>query len=425
MSAATIISKEMIMTGFPPTIQSITGTPTLGNLFQAYHHLMYCAQSQFTAYNALNWLFLVVPPNMWNMHLVEPYPTAPENPGLAPNYGAVGTPLDIINAKDTYNNGNKNFQEDANMNRALTERFLSLFFTKHAQAYYTLLVQDPGRRFGVTFTSFYELFGTRDEREIEINRDSMKTSWITQSGFQVLKARFMDAIAVSSFATAPISPKNILNMLLVVILVLGVFQLEYIEWHALPAGQCTILNAWDWWAKKVLMRLKFQKVAGNMNCGMKYGMSTGDDSQEELDGVIEGFAQGHAATQNTIQNLSQGFPELRAQMQQQSNMIQQLQHQLAFSAQQGQQNNDGWNSGRANNNNNNNGSNHANNSNNQGRPNNNNGNRNTSKGRGHGNGNSWNSGGNNSNSGNNSNNSTAPNIYCFTHRLDRLRSQKR
>ena len=116
---------------------------------------MYCAQSQFTVYHTLNWLFLVVPPNMWYMHLVDPHPDPPEKPGLAPNYETIGTPVDIINAKDTYNNRNKNFQEDPNMNRALTEHVLLLFPTKHAHAYYNLLVQDPGRRFGTSFTYFY------------------------------------------------------------------------------------------------------------------------------------------------------------------------------------------------------------------------------------------------------------------------------
>ena len=85
----------------------------------------------------------------------------------------------------------------------------------------------------------------------------MKAPWNPQSGFQVLKARFMDAIAVTYFDEAPLSPNNVLNMLLAVILATCVFQLEYSEWHALPANERTILNAWDWWAKKVLMRLKF------------------------------------------------------------------------------------------------------------------------------------------------------------------------
>ena len=138
----------------------------------------------------------------------------------------------------------------------------------------------------MTFTYFYELFGTRGEQEIELNRDSMKAPWNPQSGFQVLKARFMAAIAVAAFATAPIRPNNIFNMLLAVILATGVFQLEYTKRHTLPVGQHTILNACDWWEKQVLVRLKFQKVAGNMNRDMEYGMSAGDASHEELDGVI-------------------------------------------------------------------------------------------------------------------------------------------
>ena len=115
------------------------------------------------------------------------------------------------------------------MNRALTEPFLFLFSNEHAQAYYTLLVQDPGRRFGRTFTYLYDLFGTRDELGIELSRDGMKAPWNPQSGFQVLKARFMDIIAVASLVEAHISPNAVLSMLLAVILITGVFQLEYSE----------------------------------------------------------------------------------------------------------------------------------------------------------------------------------------------------
>ena len=84
----------------------------------------------------------------------------------------------------------------------------------------------------------------------------------------------MDTIAVPSFADAPIIANNVLNMLLAVILAMGVFQLEYSKWHALPANEHTLLNVWDWWAKKVLMRLKFQKVVGNMGRGMEYTLRT-------------------------------------------------------------------------------------------------------------------------------------------------------
>ena len=63
------------------------------------------------------------------------------------------------------------------MNCALTGCFMSLFTPKHAQAYYNLLVQDPGRRFSRTFTYVYELFGTRDKQEIELNHGNMKAPW--------------------------------------------------------------------------------------------------------------------------------------------------------------------------------------------------------------------------------------------------------
>ena len=96
----------------------------------------------------------------------------------------------------------------------------------------------------------------------------MKAPWNPQSGFQALKTRFMDFVAFAAFATEVIPPNDVLKMIIAAILATGVFQLKYTKWHALPAAQRTILNAWDWWAKKVLMRLKFQKVAGNMNHGM-------------------------------------------------------------------------------------------------------------------------------------------------------------
>ena len=95
--------------GFPVTMQSITGTPMLRDLFRTYRHLMYCAELQFTVYHVLNWLFPVVPPNMWNMHSIDPHPDPPESPGLAPNYILIDMPLNIIKAKDPYNNKNKKF----------------------------------------------------------------------------------------------------------------------------------------------------------------------------------------------------------------------------------------------------------------------------------------------------------------------------
>ena len=82
-------------------------------------------------------------PNIWDIHSAEPHPDPPENPVLAPNYRLVGALLDVDQSKDTYNSMNKNFQEDADINFALTERFLSLFAAEHSQDYCNLIVQDP------------------------------------------------------------------------------------------------------------------------------------------------------------------------------------------------------------------------------------------------------------------------------------------
>ena len=139
------------------------------------------------------------------------------------------------------------------MNRPLTKRFLSLFAPKHSQAYYNLLLQDPDGQFGRTFTYFYDLFGTRDEREIELNRDNMKAPWNPQSGFQVLKVWFMYTITFAAFASQIIPPTDVLNMFIDFILATGIFQLEYNKWHVLPAGEHTHLNALDWWQKRLLL----------------------------------------------------------------------------------------------------------------------------------------------------------------------------
>ena len=69
------------------------------------------------------------------MYSVDPHPGLPENPGLAPDYDVIGTPLNIIKEKETYNNKNKKFQEDVNMNCVLTKKILSLFEPEHSQTY--------------------------------------------------------------------------------------------------------------------------------------------------------------------------------------------------------------------------------------------------------------------------------------------------
>ena len=43
----------------------------------------------------------------------------------------------------------------------------------------------------------------------------------------------MNPVAIAAFATAPIKPKDIINMIIAVILATGMFQLEYTICHTL------------------------------------------------------------------------------------------------------------------------------------------------------------------------------------------------
>ena len=75
------------------------------------------------------------------------------------------------------------------------------------------LVQETGGRFNLT-------------------AKNMKAPCNPQVGFQALKTRSMYSVAIANFASVPIVPNNVLNILMTAILATGVFQLEYTKWYA-------------------------------------------------------------------------------------------------------------------------------------------------------------------------------------------------
>ena len=52
----------------------------------------------------------------------------------------------------------------------------------------------------------------------------------------------MDSASVAVFASQPITPTDDPNMLIAAILSKCVFQLEYIKWHALSAGERALFD---------------------------------------------------------------------------------------------------------------------------------------------------------------------------------------
>ena len=79
--------KESMVAGFPETIQGIIREPTQRKILCVFRHIITCYRSHVTNYCEINWLFLVVPHNMWQYYTSDApdqYPAPPTYPGDAP-----------------------------------------------------------------------------------------------------------------------------------------------------------------------------------------------------------------------------------------------------------------------------------------------------------------------------------------------------
>ena len=68
------------------------------------------------------------------------------------------------------------------IDKALTERFISIFANEYRIEYSSTIVSDPNRTFGNTFAHFYEQFGIRDDADIEQNQENMRKPWNVADG---------------------------------------------------------------------------------------------------------------------------------------------------------------------------------------------------------------------------------------------------
>ena len=184
---------------------------------------------------------------MWQYYTSDApdlYPDPPTYPGDAPTYDDNGSAVANIVIRETWQSNQKDYADFMHMNKALTERFLSIFPNEHRIRYNATIISDPNRTFGNTFAHFYENFGIRDEAEIKKNRDNMRNPWNVANGWEVLKDQFDDGTAYAVFADSTISAADALNMLISVVVKTRVFQTQYEKWHALPPGDRTLANTW-------------------------------------------------------------------------------------------------------------------------------------------------------------------------------------
>ena len=226
-SSSNAISKDVMLASFPTKIPSIEGQITLKELLRCFTHLIECAQLSVTEYNELNFLFIVVPQNLWNIYTNTPYPADPVNPGAIPPYQAGMPPAQIQLIKDAWNAAKKYHEEHQHMNKALTERFMTILPREHQLGYQAILTRNPNRPFKDTFDYFFNEFATQDEVEIEDNKDEMKKPWKISEGFQVLKQRIQDGLTYAAFAGKPIGADDVLNMMMVVLAHTQLFAREY------------------------------------------------------------------------------------------------------------------------------------------------------------------------------------------------------
>ena len=106
-------------------------------------------------------------------------------------------------------------------------------------------------------------------------------------------------------------------MLTIVITRKRLFAREYQDWYAHPLPQKKLNTALTWWIEKVGIMRKYDKVAGNMDCGKECDMNT--ETDEDSDEVLGDYA---LSMQHSQQNA-----QLQQQLQQQQMTYAQLQGQ--------------------------------------------------------------------------------------------------
>ena len=126
-------------------------------LLRVFRHLIECAQSTTTAYYELQ-LPLLSGTSKRLAHLQQQItPNTANTIGHKSTVHKVnGNPIQNQMIKDQWAVNKKYFEEDQNMNKALTKSFFELVPAAQRQGYKDILVGDPNRRFEATFAYFYD-----------------------------------------------------------------------------------------------------------------------------------------------------------------------------------------------------------------------------------------------------------------------------
>ena len=167
---------EQLTAGFPTSVPGITGEVVLRELIRIWQHCKKCAQVTGTDYDAQNFLYIVLPPQLWPYFSTRLYPTAPVDPGPNPSYDGTLNATVNTTLRDQWQLEYKNHQEHKNMNAALADRFMKLLPEANRNAFESnQLMINPKLSFLEVFDYFWEQFGMATEEEVIENSAQLLT----------------------------------------------------------------------------------------------------------------------------------------------------------------------------------------------------------------------------------------------------------
>ena len=348
-------TKEQFTAGFPTIVPAITGDMNLRGLIRIWQHCKSCAQQTETNYDAQNYLYVVLPPQLWPYFSTRAYPTAPVDPGTNPSYDTGENATVNTTIRDQWQLNNKHFEEDKHVNRALVDRFLRLVPDANRRAYETnQLTVDPKQSFLQVFDYFWEQFGMATEEEIINNTGTLLNPWQPHEGMEVLIDRFDQIQIYAFFAKNLMDDQTLINYFMAVIKKTGKYTRAYEDWLARPDNTKTYALLKEFWRKEHLKMRRANPTANQFEYGMNAtdaaeATSAPPDIASILEQCANAMMEGQRQQQEQQRNFETQMAANMAAMQQQllqaqnqnnmtaqfqrMNMQQQMQQQAANMAQ--------------------------------------------------------------------------------------------
>ena len=156
--------KATILAGFPPPVTPMTGQPTLREIIRVLLHITACAQSLFTDISPLNYLFLALNEPQYARVTQELYPEVPADPGEILRYQEDHDANERSHVRDTFNRDKTWYTNCLEMDKALTERFMSLLEATIRATYETsVMLTQPNATFITVIRWFVDNYAHSNE----------------------------------------------------------------------------------------------------------------------------------------------------------------------------------------------------------------------------------------------------------------------